>query len=195
LDTAQGGGHQPKVLVNISEGNLKTREDFNCLDANYHKGLDNHAQRTGVLEVRPVLTPDRAEKRQIGRRIKNDGEPMFTLTAQDRHGVAISIDLKSVKSSTRRGMFKEEHTGTLDSDCNIAVTRETRIRRLTPKECWRLQGVSDEITNKVIAAGISDTQMYRGAGDACTVNLFYEIAKKLKYEEEITEDEFLRLLS
>lgn len=37
----------------------------------------------------PVLTPDRAEKRQNGRRFKEDGEPMFTLTSQDRHGVAI----------------------------------------------------------------------------------------------------------
>jgi DNA (cytosine-5)-methyltransferase 1 len=35
----------------------------------------------------PVLTPDRQEKRQNGRRFKEDGEPSFTLTAQDRHGV------------------------------------------------------------------------------------------------------------
>lgn len=35
----------------------------------------------------PCLTPDRLEKRQNGRRFKTDGEPMFTLTSQDRHGV------------------------------------------------------------------------------------------------------------
>lgn len=41
-----------------------------------------------ILEdVRPVLTPDRPEKRQNGRRMKNDGDPSFTLTAQDKHGV------------------------------------------------------------------------------------------------------------
>lgn len=40
--------------------------------------------------VRAVLTPDREEKRQNGRRMKEDGEPMFTLTAQDRHGVAVT---------------------------------------------------------------------------------------------------------
>ena len=39
----------------------------------------------------PVLTPDRAEKRQNGRRFKEDGEPMFTLTGQDRHGIAIEV--------------------------------------------------------------------------------------------------------
>ena len=34
-----------------------------------------------------VLTVDRHNRRQNGRRMKEDGEPMFTLTAQDRHGV------------------------------------------------------------------------------------------------------------
>ena len=91
----------------------------------------------------------------------------------------ISIDLKSEKSSTRRGMYKKEYVGALDTDCNVGITKDQRIRKLTPKECWRLQGVLDEITDKVIQAGISDTQMYRGAGDACTVNVIYEIAKKL----------------
>ena len=39
----------------------------------------------------PVLTPDRAVKRQNGRRFKEDGEESFTLTAQDRHGVAVEV--------------------------------------------------------------------------------------------------------
>lgn len=37
--------------------------------------------------VKPCLTPQRLEKRQNGRRFKENGEPMFTLTAQDRHGI------------------------------------------------------------------------------------------------------------
>ena len=43
----------------------------------------------------PVLTPDRIEKRQNDRRMKENGDPSFTLTGQDRHGVAIGIE-KSV---------------------------------------------------------------------------------------------------
>ena len=42
----------------------------------------------------PVLTLNRAEKRQNGRRFKTDGEPMFTLTAQDRHGVVVGNEIK-----------------------------------------------------------------------------------------------------
>jgi len=44
--------------------------------------------KTGLYEVKAVLTPDRAEKRQNGRRMKEDGEPSFTLTGQDIHGVS-----------------------------------------------------------------------------------------------------------
>lgn len=42
--------------------------------------------KTGLYAI-PVLTPDRQEKRQNGRRMKEDGEPSFTLTAQDKHGI------------------------------------------------------------------------------------------------------------
>ncbi|MEM5678767.1 hypothetical protein AAHB46_00045 [Bacillus paranthracis] len=40
-------------------------------------------------KVQAILTPDRVKKRQNGRRIKEIGEPMYTITAQDRHGVVI----------------------------------------------------------------------------------------------------------
>ncbi len=100
-----------------------------------------------------VLTPDRGEKRQNGRRIKEPGEPSFTLTAQDRHGVALL-------------------------DENI------RIRRLTPRECWRLQGFPDEYFDKAKAAGISDTQLYKQAGNGVTVNVARAIGERLKEVEE-----------
>jgi DNA (cytosine-5)-methyltransferase 1 len=59
------------------------------------------------------------------------------------------------------------------------VLCNSKIRTYTPRESMRLQGVPDYITDKLIAAGISDTQMYRAAGDACTVNVIYEIARRL----------------
>lgn len=46
----------------------------------------------GNKVVIPVLTPDRANKRQNGRRFKEDGDEAFTLTGQDRHGVAIEVE-------------------------------------------------------------------------------------------------------
>ena len=47
----------------------------------------------------PVLTPDRANKRQNGRRFKRDGEEAFTLTSQDRHGVAVEVNVQPVQMS------------------------------------------------------------------------------------------------
>jgi DNA (cytosine-5)-methyltransferase 1 len=58
-------------------------------------GGNNVPYVTGV-EVRPVLTPDREEKRQNGRRIKEHNEPAFTLTAQDRHGLMVGTSLRKL---------------------------------------------------------------------------------------------------
>lgn len=140
--------------------------------------------KTGLYMVQAVLTPDREEKRQNGRRIKSDGEPMFTLTAQDRHGVMITEPtVFEEREDEEMRFFKDNLCETLRtiSDCENkrVIYPNARIRRLTPRECWRLQGIPDEITDKVMAAGISDSQMYRGAGDACTVNVINAIAERL----------------
>lgn len=196
----------------------------------------------------PVLTPDRAEKRQNGRRFKESGEPMFTLTAQDRHGVALnplggiytnaspefqrgisdncarslkanksdsgvvlkvkeatkqgyaiahegdSINLDRPGSKTRRGRVGVANT--LDTSCNqgifVQVSDELTvyaiwyekyqcyiaIRRLTPKECFRLQGWEDIYFERAAAVN-SDSQLYKQAGNGVTVNVVYEIGKRI----------------
>tara|TARA_Y100000004_G_scaffold174267_1_gene212828 strand:+ start:307 stop:1557 length:1251 start_codon:yes stop_codon:yes gene_type:complete len=60
----------------------------------------------GDRQVKAVLTPNRAEKRQNGRRMKEDGEPMFTLTGQDQHGVMVNNPLKG---QTDRGWHFEQN--------------------------------------------------------------------------------------
>lgn len=62
-----------------------------CITARQDSGVSNHrGEHSAVLvtdEPRAVLTPDRVKIRQQGRRIKEPKEPMYTITAQDRHGV------------------------------------------------------------------------------------------------------------
>ena len=89
----------------------------------------------------PVLTPDRAEKRQNGRRFKNDGDPSFTLTAQDKHGIFDGM----------------------------------KIRRLTPRECFRLQDFPEDFDFSVV----SDSQAYKQAGNSITVRVLELILLKL----------------
>lgn len=62
------------------------------------------------------------------------------------------------------------------------IKQERQIRRLTPKECFRLQGWSDEDYEKAKFVN-SDTQLYKQAGNGVTVNVIYEIAKK--FEESL----------
>lgn len=57
------------------------------------------------------------------------------------------------------------------------VLQDYRIRRLTPRECWRLQGFPDWAFDKAAAVN-SDSQLYKQAGNSVTVNVIYEIAKK-----------------
>src|SRR5699024_2151473 len=55
-----------------------------------------------------------------------------------------------------------------------------RIRKLTEIECWRLQSFTDEQFYKAKDSGVSNTQLYKQAGNSVTVNVIYETAKKLE---------------
>ena len=135
----------------------------------------------------PVLTPDRVEKRQNGHRFKNDGDPMFTLTAQDRHGVAVGGIYTNSSEKFQRGMLDGESRTIKASqhDAGVVLNSDNgfRIRKLTPKECWRLQGFPDWAFERAKSAGVSDSQLYKQAGNSVTVNVIESIAKKLRIEE------------
>ena len=73
-------GINPTLTCNKNEGNRVTVPVGN-------RGGRENTQRVAI----PVLTPDRANKRQNGRRFKEDGEEAFSLTTQDRHGVAVNV--------------------------------------------------------------------------------------------------------
>lgn len=186
LDTGQGGerGHHvtlPCFIDLCYEGSQMT-EQARCLKARYYKGMANHAGQDSGIAI-PVLTPDRAEKRQNGRRFKDDGEPMFTLTGQDRHGIAIEVKeatAKTLDTSCNQGIFVQVSDELIvyavwyeKLQCYIA------IRKLTPKECFRLQGWADDYFEKAAFVN-SDSQLYKQAGNGVTVNVIFDIAKKLK---------------
>ena len=210
-----------------------------------------NAVQSGGLEPKvamPVLTPDRVNKRQNGRRFKTDREPMFTLTAQDRHGVMIRVceatkkgyaeatvgdyvNLEFPNSKTRRGRVGKQVANTLLTSDNqgVVVLRPVRtkygkeirkayengeveesrhnmtkleprqdgisntittvqkdnllkdgfrIRKLTPRECWRLQGFPDWAFDKAQEVN-SNSQLYKQAGNSVTVNVIKAIAERL----------------
>lgn len=196
------------------------------------------AQKTTCI---PVLSPEREEKRQNGRRFKTQGEPAFTLTAQDRHGIILSseskskvllegninpsskgmngnvfsdeglsptittnkgeglkirireatkkgyaeaakydgINLSMPESETRRGRVAKQMTSTLDTGCQQGVVvEEMRIRKLTPRECWRLQGFPDWAFDAAAKVN-SNSQLYKQAGNSVAVPVIVAIAECL----------------
>ena len=57
-----------------------------------------------------------------------------------------------------------------------------------PIECWRLQGFTTEQFRKVEAAGLSDAQLYKQAGNAVTVNVVEALARNLlEFDKELRE--------
>lgn len=196
LDTAQGGGRGHHValpcFIDLAyQGKPVTTDVGRTILARYYKGCSNIHENSGIAI--PILTPDRTEKRQNGRRFKDDGEPMFTLTGQDRHGVATSVPV-----SMTRNIVEEEIENSLDTSCNqgifVQVSEELvvyavwyeryqcyiAIRKLTPKECFRLQGWTDDYFEKAAFVN-SDSQLYKQAGNGVTVSVIQAIAEQLRF--------------
>lgn len=95
--------------------------------------------------------------------------------------VGDSINISQPNSTTRRGRVGHGVANTLVTGSEQAtLTSEYRIRKLTPRECWRLQAFPDEIFDKAQQAGLSDSQLYKQAGNSVTVNVIEYIGNLLK---------------
>lgn len=130
----------------------------------------------------PSLTTNKGEGIKVA---IPDNSPAYSVRVREatkqgyaEAGPGDSINLSVPGSMTRRGRVGKGVANTLDTACNQAVLDGCRIRRLTPRECWRLQGVSDEVFERA-AAVCSDSQLYKQAGNGVTVNVVFEIAGKL----------------
>lgn len=235
--------NSPKQIGIKIIGEINSSQDGKAHDisgiAKCHSSGHNNSPKIAI----PVLTPDRVEKRQNGRRFKENGEPMFTMTAQDRHGVAIGIRsrgfLRTVRSDYGKKIRSDYEAGklkisrhkfleyeiktdgcsnTIDSvqkDNLLALSLEVKkrnalqaknhegcyvqlpdgvtcyavwyekeqcyitVRKLTPKECFRLQGWTDDYFEKAAFIN-SDSQLYKQAGNGVTVDVIQAIGEKMK---------------
>ena len=168
------------ALIQLKRGDPKIleQEHTKCLIAGYDKiGVSNRGESSGIFYgCRAVLTPDRENKRQNGRRFKECGEPSFCLNTQDKHGVYLcacdSCEYAlPVKRAKEADQSKPENRSTLPLGCG-------RIRKLTPRECWRLQGFSDDMFDRAAAVN-SDAQLYKQAGNGVTIPVVYAVGKRI----------------
>lgn len=93
--------------------------------------------------------------------------------------VGDSVNLAYPNSKTRRARVGEGIANTLvTGDSQGVVMPNFRIRKLTPRECWRLQGFPDWAFDKAQEVN-SNSQLYKQAGNSVTVNVIREIARCL----------------
>lgn len=176
LNTMQGGDREPKIAVVGNVNPSGSGMNGQVYSSNGLAPTLTTNKGEGAKIAIPVLTPDRVEKRQNGRRFKDDGEEMFTLTAQDKHGVAI---IQKSRGYNDGGIYKVAPTVTSNSwHENNFLKDSIRIRKLTPRECWRLQGFPDWAFDKAKEVN-SDSQLYKQAGNSVTVPVITDIASRL----------------
>ena len=160
--------------------------------------------KDGVHNIAPTLTANYYQQNNVA--IKTSTKAGFEFARVNRD----SINLAFPDSKTRRGRVGKDKAHTLDTTCNQGIIQsDLQIRKLTPLECWRLQGWSDEDFFKAFfldkELGIrfnklyqkyrdnpvrimkwafkhqkmSDSQLYKQAGNGVTVTVIQRIGEKL----------------
>ena len=165
----EGGGLGAKTglyLIDQSLTEPKLTEEARCITARYTAGATKRtAMNSGVLEVQPILTQ--------GIKVRNGTKQGYQLAV-----VGDSVDLSYPSSLTRRARVGRGIAHNLSCSCQMGAVvwkgRVVKIRRLTPKECFRLQGFSDDLFEKAKAVN-SDAQLYKQAGNGVTVPVVYAI--------------------
>lgn len=165
--SAQGGGMGAKTgLYTITESGVHNLGNVTAYKNDYT------VYASGV--ARTLMACSYKHVPQVA--IKNATKTGYTMA-----GIGDGIDLAYPNSQTRRGRVQTQQSNTLTTSDNLGVLvddQPIRIRKLTPKECWRLQGFSDVQYEKAAAVN-SNSQLYKQAGNAVTVNVVEEIGRHI----------------
>jgi hypothetical protein len=184
------GGHSGLYLIEDTENfglpiKSKTKDGFqmaypgDSIDTAF-SGQNSRRGRVGN-QVAHTLTTSATQAYYF---IDLNPDPKLTeiarcITARQDSGI-------SNRKGEHSGVFVESTNFTDDEKFAVAFVDPNgevhigRIRKLTPRECWRLQGFTDEQFDKAKATGLSDSRLYKMAGNAVTVNVISEIGKIIK---------------
>ena len=158
LTTMQGGNRQPKILC---EGNINPSG----------KGMNGNVFNSSGIS--PTLTTNKGEGQKIilpcicASRGRNPNNPSSRVAGEPTEQ-RLEFNTKGTSNTIT----------TVQKD-NYVVESSFRIRKLTPRECFRLMGMRDDDIDKIQQAGISNTQQYKMAGNSIVVNVLEAIFKEL----------------
>lgn len=195
LNTCSGGGHEPKV---IQVGKLNSSQDGVVIDENgiAPTHTAGHGNTPKVLKIGNINPSGNGMNGSVYS--ENGLSPTLTTNKGEGSKVAIKqatkqgyieceiggvADLSYPDSKTRRdrvqdnGNISPTITATETGICRIESP--IRIRKLAPKECFRLMGFSDENFDAAQKAGVSNSQLYKQAGNSIVVDVLYYIYVEL----------------
>ena len=193
LNTKGGGRQEPYIALpafcDLSYGaGLRICDKAFCLQTRYGKGASGRQRETpGVCVPIEPLGVLRTVRTEYGKQIRKDYESGkirasrhdFTEKTIREDGLTNTLStvqkdnllVVKVSGGMAYAVWNEEY------QCYVA------IRKLTPLECFRLQGWEDEYFYFHRAALVnSDNQLYKQAGNGVTVPVIYEIARRSRYE-------------
>ena len=157
-----------ELLNGSGDGNIA------CIDANYHKGLSpsdvkkNRRRRTHIIETKgPGKKLKLRESTKKGYKEATEGD---------------GVELSRTHCTYRRGVSHKDATGALNTKEGSwgTVTSDFRIRKLTPRECERLQAFPDDWTRfGKDGEEISNTQRYKCIGNAVTTTVITHIVDEM----------------
>lgn len=160
LQTAQGGNRMPLITEPI-------------IAASRGRNPDNPGDRTTGLPTEQRLEVNTQGMSNTLTTVQKDNLVVEPVNQYD-DGTARTIKSQYYKNS----IANFDKTGTYGATGVCKIDKHgIKIRKLTPRECWRLMGFSDEDFDKV--KGISNTQLYKMAGNSIVVNVLEAIFKQL----------------
>ena len=157
LNTVSGGSLEPKII------------EVPCAIASRGRNPDNPNDRTTGSPTEQRLEPNTTNCANTLTTVQKDNYILEPKVIDDTVGFYDEPRIYDETVPTLRA----ERYGLKVTECNP----ELRIRKLTPKECFRLMGFSDEDFDSI--KGISNAQLYKMAGNSIVVNVLEEIFKSL----------------
>ncbi|MBO5700354.1 MAG: DNA cytosine methyltransferase [Bacteroidales bacterium] len=155
------------------------------------------ATKQGYIEVEQGGVFDAAYPESTTRRgrVQEGGKVTPTICTSNELCVYEGVEFKGRKCKDGAGVYLNDSdrffrgglkdmSRTLKGGEDAGVVQNYRIRKLTPRECFRLMGVTEENIDKIQAAGISNAQQYKMAGNSIVVDVLYHIFRKMFVDKE-----------
>lgn len=106
-------------------------------------------------------------------------QQMYARFIEDADGYVSGVHTNQSKSFGYKPPLKEVSRTLKANAYDAGVVQGIRVRKLTPKECFRLMGFSDEAFDAAQSAGISNSQLYKQAGNSIVTDVLYYIYVEL----------------